>query len=153
MNLIHPTKQFISSLKTCKFTRKDIHIYVCPAFASSHCIESSISSHLQFDLYIQQYNDLEGNYFREIAEEGFLWEAETCMWRRVLMRTMRTWSTTWRTTSTGRGWPPARLTRRLRCGTSRTAGSGCALLGVTFQYSLYLIIISVIIKAHGQKGS
>ena len=119
-------------IKTCKFTRKDIHIYVCPAFASSHCIESSISSHLQFDLYIQQYNDLEGNYFREIAEEGFLWEAETCMWRRVLMRTMRTWSTTWRTTSTGRGWPPARLTRRLRCGTSRTAGSGCALLGVTF---------------------
>ena len=60
-------------------------------------------------------------------------ESETCTWRKASMQTTRTWSTMWRMTSMGSGWPPVPRTRRWRCGTSRRTGSGFALLGVHLQ--------------------
>ena len=106
-------------------------------FHNSILPHNSISSLLQFDLYIQQsYMNLK----KTIAEKYRIEKAgetaqEPCTWRKASMRTTRTWFTMWRTTSTGSGWPPVHQTRRWRCGTSRRTESGFALLGLNHSTS------------------
>ena len=119
---------YICHSKTKIYT-KDEPLVFCPVHASSQFNQLTLTVWSIHTAIIWPWRRPLQKYRETTGGDFSAREAETCTWRKASMRTTRTWSTMWRTTSTGSGWPLAPPTRRWRCGTSRRTGSGFALLG------------------------